>query len=208
MSRKYTSNIDGGQTSVVTCLPMNPVTHLFLSWTIADPCNMPLKEKKLITWAGVVADLDGLTMVADFANRALLNTESEYYFRFHHVLTHGLPAAIVFAIAAAAFATNRLKVAMLALLTFHLHLVCDLIGSRGPDPGDIWPIAYLQPLSSLMTFRWSHQWELNAWPNILLTIVLMAIIFRQAFVNGYSPVCFFSKSADDAFVRTLRSRFE
>lgn len=52
-------------------------------------------------------------------------------------------AALVVVVLCAAGARNRLKVAALALVTFHLHLVCDLIGA-----GRDWPIVYLWPLSN------------------------------------------------------------
>jgi hypothetical protein len=35
--------------------------------------------------------------------------------------------------------------AVLSLVTFHLHLLCDLAGFRGPSPEDLWPIFYFGP---------------------------------------------------------------
>lgn len=39
---------------------MNPITHLLLSWTIADEAGLQSKDRACVTWAGVVPDLDGL----------------------------------------------------------------------------------------------------------------------------------------------------
>src|SRR5207248_906544 len=97
--------------------------------------------------------------------------------------------------------------ALMSLLTFHLHLFCDFLGSRGPDPIDLWPIPYLSPISQKLTFYNPHQWPLNAWPNVLLTIVLMVYIFWTAHKRGYSPISLISKRADAAFVNALHQRF-
>ena len=43
--------------------------------------------------------------------------------------------------------------------------------------------------------------------TILLTLVVLALVFIRAVERGYSPVGLFSKTADLAFVRTLRARF-
>jgi hypothetical protein len=51
------------------------------------------------------------------------------------MLAHGLPAAMVCSILMAALARRRWRVFWLSFLTFHLHLLCDLVGSRGPDKG-------------------------------------------------------------------------
>ena len=96
--------------------------------------------------------------------------------------------------------------ALLVFLSFHLHLLCDIIGARGPD-GDQWPIPYLEPFSSLPRLIWSGQWALNAWPNMLITAVLIALAVRWAWQRGYSPLEMVSARADAVFVETLRRRF-
>ena len=52
----------------------------------------------------------------------------------------------------------------------HLHILCDVIGSKGPD-GYHWPIFYFYPLDSEIALSWQYQWELNAWPNMLIMLV-------------------------------------
>ena len=63
--------------------------------------------------------------------------------------------------------------AFLVFISFHLHLLCDLIGARGPD-GDQWPIPYLKPFSNAVQLTWHGQWALNAWQNFVITGLLLA----------------------------------
>lgn len=186
---------------------MNPITHLLAGWTVAEQSHVSLRDKKIITWAGVIPDLDGVSVIPDIVNQVLGRPPSEYYFRYHHSLTHGLPAAVLCAGAVFLIAQKRLKTALFAVLSFHLHLLCDLVGSRGPDPSDIWPLPYLEPFSRKLTFSWSGQWPLDAWPNIAFTIALLLLVFVRAVRRGYSPVSLFSARADAVFVSTLRTRF-
>src|SRR5260370_38133837 len=60
----------------------------------------------------------------------------------------------------------------LALVAFHLHLLEDLVGSRGPD-GFNWPIPYLFPFSTRCIWTWGGQWKLHAWPTMPLTMALL-----------------------------------
>ena len=93
----------------------------------------------------------------------------------------------------------------LAFLAFHLHLLFDLFGSRSPD-GYQWPIHYLWPFSDFWQFTWSGQWELNAWPNFVITGAALVITFLLAWKRGYSPLEIVSERADRAFVETLRNQ--
>jgi inner membrane protein len=95
---------------------------------------------------------------------------------------------------------------LLALVSFHLHLFEDLMGSRGPD-GDQWPIPYLKPFSSTPQLTWQGQWQLNAWPNILITVVLLLITLWLAWRRGFSPLEMISSKLDRGFVGALRRRF-
>ena len=164
------------------------------------------RERGLVVLAGVVPDVDGFGLPFELATRdgdhPLL-----WWSEYHHALGHNLLfALIVSAIAAVLSGTRRMAVALMAFATFHLHLLGDLVGSRGPD-GYEWPIPYLYPFSERPQLTWSGQWALNAWPNILLTIVLLAATFVLAWKRGYSPVGLISTRADQAFVRTLQARF-
>jgi hypothetical protein len=124
---------------------------------------------------------------------------------YHHAL-HNLTFALVVAVLAFALAAQRWKTASLALLSFHLHLFEDVLGSRGPD-GDQWPIPYLAPFSSSMQLTWRGQWSLNAWQNIVITFVLLMITLWLARRRGFSPLEMVSTRADGAVVAALRRRY-
>ncbi len=51
------------------------------------------------------------------------------------------------------------------------------------------------------------QWQLNAWPNVLLSLILLAETFRVAWKRGSSPLELVSTAANDQLVSTLRRRF-
>ena len=95
---------------------------------------------------------------------------------------------------------------MLVFAGFHLHLLGDLMGSKGPD-GSQWPIPYLLPFSADWQLTWSGQWELNAWQNITITALAIAAMFGIAIKKGFSPIGLISEPADSKFVATLRARF-
>lgn len=185
---------------------MSPITHFFMGWAVANMApSLNKRERALVTWAGVVPDVDGLGIIAEKLTEHSahpLNWWSEY----HHVLAHNIGFAIIIAILGAMFAQQRLKVTLLILLSFHLHLLGDLIGARGPE-GEQWPIPYLLPFSNQLRLTWSRQWALNAWPNIVITAALIGLAIVLARRRGYSPLEMFSTKADATIVATLRSRF-
>jgi inner membrane protein len=144
---------------------MSPLTHLLASWIVAAKTTDNLRDRRLVTLAGVAPDLDGLGIFADYANGAYTSGKFYYYPQYHHMLAHGLPAAIVCSTFMAMLARQHWRVFWLSFLTFHLHLLCDLVGSRGPDKNDLWPIYYLSPLTQHPMWTWKHQWPLDSWQN-------------------------------------------
>lgn len=185
---------------------MNPLTHLMAGWLVAEsaPVLSP-RERALVAWAGVIPDLDGLGMPVEILTRDSRDPLL-WFTEYHHTLGHNLGFALFCTALAFALAKNRVLTALLVAVSFHLHLLGDLIGARGPD-GEQWPIPYLLPFSGRWQWIWSGQWPLNGWQNIVLTLIAMGAIFRLALRRGYSPVGLFSKRADRAFVETLRRRF-
>ncbi len=184
---------------------MNPVTHLLVGWSVANSAPLNRRERALVTIAGIIPDVDGLGIVADFLTR---NSEHplEWWGRFHHVLGHNLGFALVVAVATFFASTRRWIAASLAFLSFHLHLLGDLLGARGPE-GYQWPIPYLLPFSNAWQLTWQGQWALNAWPNFLITGLLMILTFYLAWKRSFSPLEIVSVRADQAFVAALRQRF-
>ncbi len=183
---------------------MNPVTHFLGGWAVANTACLERRDRTLIAIAGVAPDVDGFGIVAELLTR---DSEHPLYWwsEYHHVFGHNLLFGIVLAGIAFAVARRRALTAGLVLACVHLHLFMDVIGGRGPDKD--WGIPYLWPISRHPDISWSGQWALNAWPNFVVTGVLLALAFYLAWRRGYSFVGIFSKRADAAFVRTLRQRF-
>lgn len=186
---------------------MSPITHFLASWSLADVTGLRGRDRSLATWCGVLPDADGLGVLADGVNKLLGRPDSWYYGQYHHAVLHGVFAAIAIPLVFALFATRRLRMFVVAVATIHLHYLCDLVGSRGPGLDDLWPLPYLAPFSDRLTVEWSGQWPLNAWPNVLFTILLMAFGFYRAVQGGDSPVGVFSARADRAFVQAVQSRW-
>ena len=184
---------------------MHPVTHLLTGWAVAESADLPRKDRTLVTLAAVIPDVDGLGVIAEIATE---NTSTPVYWwsEYHHVLCHNIGFGLLLAATAALLSVRRTITTLLVVLVFHLHLLADLIGSRGPD-GYQWPIPYLLPFSDRWQLHWDGQWALNAWPNILLTIGLLSLTLYLAWKRGYSPIGIVSARADSAFVATLRRRF-
>jgi inner membrane protein len=183
---------------------MSPVTHFFSGWVFANCFNLTRRDRTLVTLACVTPDLDGLGIIPELLTRN--STHPLLWFSLYHHALHNLMFALVVAALAFALAIEKWKAAFLALLSFHLHLLEDILGSRGPE-GYQWPIPYLMPFSPRLQLVWSGQWGLNAWPNVLLTIVLLLISLWLAWRNGFSPLEMVSAKADSALVIALRRRY-
>ena len=141
----------------------------------------------------------------DMARSAYSGQDTFYYYQnYHHYLTHGWPAAIAFTAILTCFARRHLRTAILCLLVFHLHLLCDLVGSRGPTPADIWPIYYGEPLFHRPVFLWHGQWSLDGWQNQILFAVLLLTELWLATRRGYSFVEIFNRKLDKIFVEVLK----
>ena len=177
-----------------------------MGWAVANSApSLDKPERAMVTWASVVPDIDGLGVVADWLTRNSSHPLN-WWGGYHHILAHNLCFALIVAVVAAILAKQKAKTTLLVLLSFHLHLAADLVGARGPD-GEQWPIPYLLPFMNVVQLTWSGQWALNAWPNFVVTAVLIGIALILARKRGFSPVEMFSSKVDAIFVRALRTRF-
>jgi inner membrane protein len=183
---------------------MSPVTHLLTGWLTAQTAELSRRDRILVTLSGVAPDIDALGVLVELATK---NTSTPLYWwsYYHHVLCHNVGFALLLATAVALLAARRWMTVLLAGVAFHLHLLGDLVGSKGPD-GYQWPIPYLLPFSDRWQLTWQGQWGLNAWPNILLTALFLAVSLYMACKRGYSPLELISKRVDKAFVAALRKR--
>jgi inner membrane protein len=182
---------------------MSPITHGLMSWLVAEavaPTAEPAHRRAriAITAAGLIPDLDGLGAPFEVLSGGKLAWFSDW----HHVLCHNLIAALVVGIAAWAWCRRSWQVGLAALAAFHLHLLGDLIGARGPD-GYAWPVPYLLPFSPWeASVSWS--WRLDAWPNQVITGILLLATILLAVRRQRSPVDLFSTRADAQVVACLR----
>ena len=125
--------------------------------------------------------------------------------KYHHVLTHGIVAAVIATMVSTALARDRLKVAFLSFAAFHLHLVCDLVGSGAE--GQPWPIVYLWPFSRHETIFF-HGWDLASPQNVFVWLAAVAatvwvgVRCGRTFVEAFLPA-----RADAALVAILRKYF-
>jgi hypothetical protein len=183
---------------------MAPITHLLASWIIAAKTTNNRRDCRLVTLAGVLPDADGLGIVVDMVNNAIRHTtDFHYYQEFHHWYMHGAFGAILTSIILTCFARQRWRVLLLCLLVFHFHLLCDIVGSRGPSSSDIWPIYYLGPFSYHGMVMWKGQWRLDGWQNRTITVVLFFWALWMASGREDSVLGVFNRRADRAFVAVL-----
>jgi hypothetical protein len=185
---------------------MSPLTHFMGSWLIASATMNNARDRRLVTLAGIIPDVDGVGMVVDVVKSLVTGQELAfvYYQRFHHVWLHGWPGALLVAVLLASFGRQRLRVGLWCLVVFHLHLLCDLAGSRGPSPADLWPICYGEPLFHHPIWFWKSQWRLDGWQNQIISVVLFGLILWLGANRGYSCVEVFSSRLDAVFTGTLQ----
>ncbi|MGB9699695.1 MAG: metal-dependent hydrolase [Thermodesulfobacteriota bacterium] len=184
---------------------MHLATHLMLGWTVANIKYLERRDRGLVTLGGIIPDVDfvGLFIGLIFKDK---DWALHWHTQYHHVLAHNFFFALLISMGTFLIARQHILTAILSFFSFHLHILGDLVGSRGPD-GYQWPINYLFPFSDSYQLTWSGQWPLNAWPNIFITIILLFWTIYLAWKRGYSPIEFISASADRNFVEALRKRF-
>jgi inner membrane protein len=183
---------------------MSPVSHLLGSWIIAAHTTNNPRDCRLVALAGILPDLDGLGLLIDLVTPALGLKQTLFYERYHHFLLHGAWGGLLIALTLAFFARQRWRVALLALLVFHLHVLADFIGSRGPAPEDLWPIFYFGPFDKDPMWIWKGQWRLDGWQNKSIFAGLFLWAIWLAIKRGHSVVGVFNRRTDQAVVSVLR----
>lgn len=188
---------------------LSPITHGLLSWTLGERWLPQDRDVALVALVGLAPDLDSLGVVCDLSNAWLGRPATDLYGTLHHWVMHGAAAGLLLSGLAAAAAQDKVRVGWLALVAFHLHLLADVVGSRGPDPSEgIWPVYYWGPFTDQAgVWVWSGQWALNGWQNVSLTIALLMWVFYLAWSRGRSPLAPWAPKAHRALVAALRQRF-
>ena len=183
---------------------MSPLTHVLASWLIAAKTTRNPRDCRLATLAGLLPDADGLGMIVDIANSLPGHKPTQYYAHFHHYWLHGIFGAALITLTLTLFARDKLRVAIVALFLFHLHLLCDLVGSRGPSPEDLWPIFYFGPFDKDPMWLWKGQWQLDGWQNRIVFVIAFAAAIFVAVRDGHSVVGVFNRRADRAVMAVVR----
>lgn len=184
---------------------MSPISHFLISWSTASAFALERRDRVLVTLAGTIPDIDGFGLLWDLLTTRSSGGDLVLWARFHHVVGHNIGFCLAVILCTAFFACRRMAACAAALLAFHLHLLCDLAGSKGPD--QLWSIPYLLPFSAAWDFVWGGQWPLNSWQNFVITAAAITYCCWIAWARGISPVEVFSQKANQAFVDTLRNRF-
>jgi len=183
---------------------MSPETHLLASWIIAAKTTDNPHDCRLVTLAGILPDIDGLGLIVDLATERLGLKQTQLYEQYHHYLLHGALGGLLIAALLAGFARQSWRVALLALLVFHLHLLLDFVGSRGPSPHDLWPIFYFGPFTKDPTWVWKGQLRLDGWFNRYFAAALFLWSLWLPVSLGHSVVGVFNRRVDRVFVGVLR----
>ncbi|HXB20884.1 MAG TPA: metal-dependent hydrolase [Candidatus Solibacter sp.] len=183
---------------------MSPVTHFLAGWLLANTASLNRRDRAAVVVAAVIPDVDGLGAIPELLTRNSVHPLN-WFSQYHHSL-HTLAFALAVTLVSFLVARRRWVTALLVFLSFHLHLLGDLLGARGPD-GYSWPIPYLKPFSNSLQLSWQGQWALNAWPNVVITAVFLFVTLFLAWKQGLSPLEFVSQRASAALVAALRLRF-
>jgi hypothetical protein len=181
---------------------MHLATHLLISWLGANAGGLERRDRALATLAGVLPDADAIGIVRDVI-APVKDMPYYWYGRYHHVLCHNIFAGIAATVICYLLARQKWKTAAIALILFHIHLLADLLGSGG-TPGNIWPVYYLYPIYPTLEIYWKGQWALNAWPNVAITAVALALTLYLGAKRGHTPVEMLSTKADHELVGTIR----
>lgn len=103
------------------------VGHGQVGWFLARGARLTARDRKLVTVAAMLPDLDGLSILGGY----------DLYYSGHHVWLHNLWAALAFSIGAAALGSRRGIVFVLSLLAVALHVLSDGFGLLALAP--LWP---------------------------------------------------------------------
>lgn len=170
---------------------MTPGAHLLISWLSTVPVFKQARERIIVSLSGLAPDLDGAGLIID-----KLWGNTNYYEAFHHYLGHNIFAAIVIASVASLVAKSQKNVVwIMAFCLVHVHIVCDIIGSKGLD-GYQWPIYYFYPLDNQLALTWEHQWLLNGWQNQVLMLGLLSLVL------------FVAKNKEVSFLEVISQRLD
>jgi hypothetical protein len=136
------------------------LTHIGLSWIVGAAAGVSRRDRWLVVLAGTLLDLDGAGILWG----------EDAYVAVHRAAGHSLLFGLLLVAAVMLRADAPLVTGALAALSFHLHLLLDLVGTGGL------PIRYFWPFSDR---GWSYDghWVLASWPNMaVMALTLLGVL--------------------------------
>jgi hypothetical protein len=164
---------------------MQLLTHALAGWCAGNAARTTDRERLACMAISLFPDLDGLGLIISH----------DAYLRWHHVLAHNLLAGLLGSALFMALGHSKLRIGVLYLALFHLHLPMDLIGS-----GHGWGIEYLWPLSARL-FESSLAWDFRSWQNYLVFAALAAFTVWIAISRKRTPLEFIAPRLEAALIR-------
>ena len=107
---------------------MNLITHGLAGWCFGRSLTDKPSDAMFLTFASFAPDLDAVGAVIDLIN----GEETVYFTRFHHKFGHNIFAGILVTILVMSF-SKSVRTGLWGGVIFHFHLLCDLVGAKGPD---------------------------------------------------------------------------
>jgi len=128
------------------------LTHVGMSWIVANLATVSPRDRLIIVLAGTLPDLDGI---------GIMWSEHAYVVA-HRAVAHGLLFVGLMVAAAMRYSRSPWTTSALVVLSFHLHVLLDVVGTGGL------PIRYLWPFTNRGLSCENH-WVLASWPNAAIT---------------------------------------
>lgn len=157
---------------------MSPIVHGMVAWLVAVLFAKQVNDRRLITIAGVVPDIDGIFILFDRAA----------YHELHHTFGHSILFGILVAIIAYALAKDRIKAFAGAIAAFSLHVISDVAVTN-------WSVAVLSPLSDYRLYLYQDP-SLVAVVYPAIFFVCFGLILFTAYRRRISPLEFISEKWD------------
>ena len=172
---------------------MFPITHGLIGWSVSQPLKHR-KDRIVVTIASLSPDFDGAGAIISI----------DYYSAYHHVFGHNLVFGLLLSAGAFFYCRQRFKAMLLVFISFHSHILGDLLGS-----GEGWGIPYFWPLyEKKFEFAPPFQWELDSPQNLLVTFLCIVYVIICAIRKDRTIVEVFSKKADKLVVGVFKEWFD
>jgi hypothetical protein len=64
---------------------LNPITHILVSWIVADSSNLDKRERAAVTMSGIIPDIDSFGIIAEQLNKFLFCLEKWLFSIRNHI---------------------------------------------------------------------------------------------------------------------------